>query len=151
MQYITYFDYNDLITKHNKVIRKSGGAMGVFNEGLLKGCLGFIRDDIYYPDFEDKITHLVFSIAKNHGFYDGNKRTAIVAGAYFLELNAYDQYIIDSFMQNMEGVVLLTAQNILSKDQLKQIIRDLIQYGEISDSTKMIYVELLGQIGQSES
>lgn len=150
MQYITYFDYDDLITKHNEVIKKSGGATGVFNEGLLKGCLEFIRDDVYYPDFEDKITHLVFSIAKNHGFCDGNKRTAIVAGAYFLELNAYDQYIVDAFMQNMEGVVLLTAQSMLSKDQLRQIICDLIQHGEMSDSTKMIYVELLGQISQTE-
>lgn len=150
MRYITYFDYSDLVNKHNEVIEKSGGSTGVFNERLLKGCLDFIKDDVYYPDFEDKITHLVFSIAKNHGFCDGNKRTAIVAGAYFLELNAYDQYIIDSFMQNMEGVVLLTAQSILSKDQLKQIIYDLIRYGEMSDNTKMIYVELLGQIGQAE-
>lgn len=146
MQYITYFDYDDLLNKHNEVIEKSGGVTGVFNEGLLKGCLEFIKDDVYYPDFEDKITHLVFSIAKNHGFYDGNKRTAIVAGAYFLELNAYDQYIIDAFMQNMEGVVLLAAQNLLSKDQLKQIVYDLIRYGEMSDNTKMIYVELLGQV-----
>lgn len=151
MQYITYFEFDDLVAKHNEVIEKSGGSTGVFNEGLLKGCLEFIQDDIYYPDFEDKITHLVFSIAKNHGFCDGNKRTAIVAGAYFLELNAYDQYIVDAFMQNMEGVVLLTAQSILSKDQLKQIICDLINHGEMSDSSKMIYVELLGKISQEES
>ncbi len=150
MRYITYFDYDDLVDKHNEVINKSGGVTGVFNDGLLKGCLEFIRDDVYYPEFEDKITHLVFSIAKNHGFCDGNKRTAIVAGAYFLELNAYDQYIVDAFMQNMEGVVLLTAQSMLSKDQLKQIICDLIQSGEMSDDSRMIYVELLGKLSQEE-
>lgn len=148
MQYITYFDFDDLVAKHDEVIRKSGGLIGVFNEDLLKGCLDFIRDDKYYPDFEAKITHLVFSIAKNHGFFDGNKRTAIVAGAYFLELNAYDQYIVDVFMRNMEGVVLLVAQNMLLKKQLKQIIGDLINYGEMTDDSKMIYVELLGGAGE---
>ncbi len=33
----------------------------------------------------------------------------------FLELNAYDQYVIDAFMQNMENVILLTVQNLLTK------------------------------------
>ena len=146
MRYITYFTFDDLFDKHNEVIEKSGGNVGILNEGLLRGCLEFICNDDYYPDFEDKLTHLIFSIAKNHGFCDGNKRTSIVAGAYFLELNAYDQYVIDAFMQNMENVILLTVQNLLTKEQLKQIISDLINNGELSDNTKMIYVELLSEL-----
>ncbi len=146
MRYITYFTFDDLVDKHNEVIEKSGGNVGILNEGLLRGCLEFICNDDYYPDFEDKLTHLIFSIAKNHGFCDGNKRTSIVAGAYFLELNAYDQYVIDAFMQNMENVILLTVQNLLTKEQLKQIISDLINNGELSDNTKMIYVELLSEL-----
>lgn len=146
MRYITYFTFDDLVDKHNEVIEKSGGNVGILNEGLLRGCLEFICNDDYYPDFEDKLTHLIFSIAKNHGFCDGNKRTPIVAGAYFLELNAYDQYVIDAFMQNMENVILLTVQNLLTKEQLKQIISDLINNGELSDNTKMIYVELLSEL-----
>lgn len=146
MRYITYFTFDDLVDKHNEVIEKSGGNVGILNEGLLRDCLEFICNDDYYPDFEDKLTHLIFSIAKNHGFCDGNKRTSIVAGAYFLELNAYDQYVIDAFMQNMENVILLTVQNLLTKEQLKQIISDLINNGELSDNTKMIYVELLSEL-----
>lgn len=146
MRYITYFTFDDLVDKHNEVIEKSGGNVGILNEGLLRGCLEFICNDDYYPDFEDKLTHLIFSIAKNHGFCDGNKRTSIVAGAYFLELNAYDQYVIDAFMQNMENVILLTVQNLLTEEQLKQIISDLINNGELSDNTKMIYVELLSEL-----
>ncbi|MBR0488160.1 type II toxin-antitoxin system death-on-curing family toxin [Candidatus Saccharibacteria bacterium] len=146
MNYITYPTYDDLLDKHNEVIRKSGGVMGVFNENLLRGFIEFIQDDVYYPSFEEKLTHLVFSIAKNHGFCDGNKRTAIIAGAFFLELNAFDQFIIDAFIQNMEGVILLTAQGLINKDQLRQMINDFIHNGEMSEETKMIYVELLGKI-----
>ena len=146
MNYIIYPTYGDLLDKHNEVIRKSGGAMGVFNENLLRGFIEFIQNDVYYPSFEEKLSHLVFSIAKNHGFCDGNKRTAIIAGAFFLELNAFDQFIIDAFIQNMEGVILLTVQGLIDKDQLRQMINDFIHNGKMSEETKMIYVELLGRL-----
>lgn len=146
MNYIIYPTYDDLLDKHNEVIRKSGGTMGVFNENLLRGFIEFIQNDVYYPSFEEKLTHLVFSIAKNHGFCDGNKRTAIIAGAFFLELNAFDQFIVDAFIQNMEGVILLTVQGLIDKDQLRQMINDFIHNGKMSEETKMIYVELLGKI-----
>lgn len=146
MNYIIYPTYDDLLGKHNEVIRKSGGTMGVFNENLLRGFIEFIQNDVYYPSFEEKLTHLVFSIAKNHGFCDGNKRTAIIAGAFFLELNAFDQFIVDAFIQNMEGVILLTVQGLIDKDQLRQMINDFIHNGKMSEETKMIYVELLGKL-----
>ena len=150
MNYITYPTCDDLLDIHAEVIHKSGGAMGVFNENLLRGFIEFIQDDVYYPSFEEKLTHLVFSIAKNHGFCDGNKRTAIIAGAFFLELNAFDQFIIDAFIQNMEGVILLTAQGLIDKDQLRQMINDFIHNGKMSEETKMIYVELLGKLSSEE-
>ena len=146
MNYIRYPTYDDLLDKHNEVIRKSGGTMGVFNENLLRGFIEFIQNDVYYPSFEEKLTHLVFSIAKNHGFCDGNKRTAIIAGAFFLELNAFDQFIVDAFIQNMEGVILLTVQGLIDKDQLRRMINDFIHNGKMSEETKMIYVELLGKL-----
>lgn len=35
------------------------------------------------------------AIAKNHGFADGNKRTATVAMLEFLSLNGYDLFVPD--------------------------------------------------------
>lgn len=150
MNYIIYPTYNDLVAKHDEVIRKSGGAIGVFNENLLQSFINFIQDNRYYPSFEEKLTHLVFLITKNHGFYDGNKRTAIIAGAFFLELNAFDQFFIDIFIQNMENIVLLTAQGLINKNQLQKIISDLIYNGKLSEEAQMIYVELLGKIDVKE-
>ena len=148
MNYIIYPTYGDLLNKHNEVIRKSGGIMGVFNENLLRGFIEFIQNNVYYPSFEEKLSHLVFSIAKNHGFCDGNKRTAIIAGAFFLELNAFDQFIIDAFIKNMEGIILLTVQGFINKEQLCQIIYDLIYNGKISEKSQMIYVEILGKFNR---
>jgi death-on-curing family protein len=148
VNYIIYPTYGDLLNKHNEVIRKSGGTMGVFNENLLRGFIEFIQNNVYYPSFEEKLSHLVFSIAKNHGFCDGNKRTAIIAGAFFLELNAFDQFIIDAFIKNMEGIILLTVQGFINKEQLCQIIYDLIYNGKMSEKSQMIYVEILGKFNR---
>lgn len=139
-----YLEYEDIINKHdNEVIKKSGGTIGVLDEGLIRSAIEFIRNDLYYRTFEDKLTHLVYSLAKNHGFVDGNKRTAIVAGAYFLEINAFDQYVVDVFIREMENVVLLTVRNIITKDELRCIISDYINFTYLSDETSLIYVKKL--------
>lgn len=46
----------------------------------------------------------------------------------------------------MEGVILLTVQGLIDKDQLRQMINDFIHNGKMSEETKMIYVELLGKL-----
>lgn len=146
-RFFIYPEYEDIINKHdNEVIKKSGGTIGVLDEGLIRSAIDFIRNDLYYKTFEDKLTHLVYSLAKNHGFVDGNKRTAIVAGAYFLELNAFDQYVVDVFIRVMENAVLLAVRNILTKGELRRIISDYINLTYLSDETALIYVKKLKKL-----
>lgn len=146
-----YPSYEDIVNKHNnEVIGKTGGSLGILDEGLIKSAISFIKNDSYYESFEDKLTHLVYSLAKNHGFADGNKRTAIVAGAYFLEINAFDQYVVDVFIREMENVVLLCVQNIITKDELRQIISDFINLTYLSDETSLIYVKKLKKLKKQQ-
>lgn len=42
-----------------------------------------------YPTLMSKAAALVHSLAQNHPFVDGNKRTAFIATVVFLELNGY--------------------------------------------------------------
>ena len=149
---IDYFypDLKSIIEKHDfEVIGKSGGSLGLLDIGLVESCIEFIKNNLYYATFEEKITHLVYSVAKNHAFVDGNKRTAIVIGAYFLEINSYDQYVVDVFIREMENVVLLVVQNIITKEELQTIISDYINLTYLSDETSMIYVEKLKKLKQS--
>lgn len=142
-----YPDLDVVMQKHDEeVILKSGGTLGILDAGLIDSALSFIENDRYYKTFEDKLTHLVFSIAKNHAFVDGNKRTAIVVGAYFLEVNSYDQYVIDVFIREMENVILLVVQNRLNKRELKEIISDYIKYTELRPETALIYVKKLKEL-----
>jgi len=53
----------------------------------LQSIIEFIKNDLYYGTFEEKLTHLVYAVNKNHIFADWNKRSSIYFWAYFLEIN----------------------------------------------------------------
>ena len=82
-----YFDVAHALRTQAWIIEHSGGLGGVKNVEHLESVLGHIQNDWYYPEMADKLTHLVYSENKNHPFNDGNKRSSIGLGAYFLELN----------------------------------------------------------------
>lgn len=81
-----YFDIQHAIKKHDWIINNSGGLHGYRDLGLLESALGHIQNDMYYPTFYEKLKHLIYSVNKFHPFVDGNKRSSLMLGAYFLEL-----------------------------------------------------------------
>lgn len=144
-----YFDAVRAINEHDKIIQLSGGFMGILHSDELAGMLEFIKDDGYYPEYEDKLTHLVFSIAKNHYFSDGNKRSAIAVGAYFMQVNGLAA-IVPAFIVDMEHVVLCVADDIISKDQLKVIMSEYISFGEMSEVSKLLVAESVIEYNRRE-
>jgi death-on-curing protein len=137
-----YFDSIHAIEEHDKIIDLTGGKHGIRDINLLKSALGHVRNDDYYPELVDKLTHLTFSIAKGHAFDDGNKRSAIVLGAYFLKINGYDR-LIGKFIVEMENIVLWVADNIISKEFLAEIIRDIVEKGDITEENKLKILDVL--------
>ncbi len=115
-----YLSLTFAVKTHDFIIDESGGAHGVNDIGLLESVLNHIQNDMYYPEFEDKLTHLVYSVNKNHAFRDGNKRSSIALGAYFLEINGLD-YCIDKFIIEMENVAVHIADNRIDKSLLQEI------------------------------
>lgn len=138
---IFYFDLKHAIIEHDKIIDISGGRHGFHDINLLESVLVHVQNDIYYPTIIDKLAHLVFSIAMNHAFADGNKRSSIALGAYFLEINGYS-LLVGKFIVEMENIVLWTAQGLISKELLIQIMGDLIETAEISEDTKLELLEI---------
>jgi len=141
MNYI-YFDLKYAEKIHDKIIEISGGRKGNHDIGLIDSVLDFIQSDMYYPKFEDKLTHLVYSVNKNHAFSDGNKRTSIALGAAFLELNGLN-YLSRTFIEEMENIAVYVADNKISKELLHKIITSLIYELEYSESLKLeIYMAI---------
>ncbi len=131
-----YFDMDHAIVEHDNIINISGGLHGFHDINLLESVLFHVQNDSYYPLLSDKLTHLVYSIAMNHAFSDGNKRSSIVLGAYFLEINGYGS-IVGKFILEMENVVLWVAQDIINKELLLEIMCNLLEFAEITEETKL--------------
>ncbi|HII3191963.1 TPA: type II toxin-antitoxin system death-on-curing family toxin [Enterobacter asburiae] len=135
IQYV-YFDINHAIRLHDWIIEKSGGAFGIREQGLLESVLDNIQNDLYYPEFVDKICHLFFSVNKLHAFVDGNKRSSIALSTYFLTVNGFE-HCVGVFVSEMENIAVWVAENAVSKELLRDIIHDLVLCLEIQEGTKL--------------
>ncbi len=76
---------------HPKSLAAFGGAEGMRDEGLLESALARPENLSAYgdPDAFDLAAAYAFGIVRNHPFVDGNKRSAFVTAALFLELNGH--------------------------------------------------------------
>jgi death-on-curing protein len=139
-----YFTAEYAIRIHDKIIEMSGGIEGIKTYGNLDSPLTHVQNDDYYPTFEEKLTHLVFSFNKFHAFNDGNKRTSIAMGAFFLEVNGLDVFV-DKFILEMENIAVTVADNIVDKDLLQEIITSIINEVDFGEDLKLKIVHALSQ------
>lgn len=124
---MTYPTLEEAIALHEMIIEAMGGASGYSPKslGYLASALEQIQNDTYYPHFIDKLTHLIFSCVKFHPFLDGNKRTSLYIGVYFMELNGYqDRY--EAFITALEDEVVRLASGELSKEDFRHLLSDLL-------------------------
>lgn len=68
-----------------------------------------------YPTLQDKVAALLHSLARNHPFTDGNKRTAAVAAVFMLLVNG--QRVVWDQAEALEAIVRV-AENGGSVEQL---------------------------------
>lgn len=139
-----YFDVHHAINEHDKIIAISGGLLGILDEGKIESVLVHIQNDEYYPNIDEKLTHLVFSFAMSHAFVDGNKRSSIALGAYFLEINSYPS-LINQFIIEMENIVLWVAKKFINKKLLQRIISCIILNGKLTEEVKLEIYSLLNE------
>lgn len=137
-----YFDIKHAKQTHDFIIKNSGGKSGIIEIGRIESVLEHIQNDLYYPEFEDKLTHLVFSVNKLHAFSDGNKRTSIALGAYFLEVNGIE-YCIDKFIIEMENIAVYVADNKIDKELLLKIISSILTEDDFNEELKLKIIDAL--------
>jgi death-on-curing protein len=123
---VFYITESQAIEVHKKTIEYSGGGdLGVVNIGYLYSALEHIQNDDYYPTFEDKLVHIIWSINRNHSFSDGNKRLSITLGAQFLLLNGY-MFCVKRFMYEMENISYHLAAGRIEKELLHKLIHSFL-------------------------
>lgn len=135
-QRFIYFNMQYAVALHDTIIEKSGGLAGTNNLGLLDSALQHVQNDLYYPELQHKLTHIVFSINRFHAFSDGNKRSSIALGAYFLELNGY-KYVVKKFVFEMENIAVWLAEGKITKELLCELIESIVFEDDYSESLKL--------------
>lgn len=79
---------------HDAIIDASGGVKGFHNEGLVRSALARPFQSAFNKNVHEtdtsKAAAMLFSLANNHGFRDGNKRTAMAAAVIFLNTKGVD-------------------------------------------------------------
>jgi death-on-curing protein len=74
---------------HERQLSEHGGLDGVRDRGVIESALERPKNQHSYskPDAADLAAAYAFGLSRNHGFMDGNKRTAWVAARLFLADN----------------------------------------------------------------
>lgn len=122
-----YLSLQEVQKIHDDMLSEIGGLKGANPKqiALLDSALTQIQNDDYYPRFIDKLTHLMFACVKFHPFADGNKRTTLLIGDAFIMLS--HKATPRDFYQKLEDVIVSVASDEISKDELKQILSDMLK------------------------
>ena len=108
---------------HDEQLAQHGGLSGIRDVGAVESELARPRNLFQYDDCDD-VARLAaayaYGIVKNHGFSDGNKRTALVVADLFLMLNGYE---LSSSPVNNVLVISGVADGTLSEEELTAFIR----------------------------
>jgi death-on-curing protein len=81
-----YLTVVEVLAIHEDQIDRYGGSPGVRDPGLLEAAL-FRPQTGYYADVIEEAAALWESLAQDHPFIDGNKRTAFAVAYTFLVIN----------------------------------------------------------------
>lgn len=119
-----------VLAVHDEQLAAHGGLAGIRDRGAVESALARPRNLTAYEACDDVARLAVayaFGIARNHGFADGNKRTALVTADLFLMLNGYE--LVSSPADNVL-TILGVADGTVSEKELTSWIRENIKRSE---------------------
>jgi death-on-curing protein len=104
---------------HAVAVQEFGGSPGVRDRGLLESAIArpmatFGARNLYDNPFK-RAAALAESLVLNHGFIDGNKRTAMYAMAGWLEREGY---VIDAARGELRDLALAIASHELETEHV---------------------------------
>ena len=124
--YITEILLEDILEFHSELEESDIPVEdGVRDMALLESAVNapfqtFGGQDLF-PSIYEKAARLLYGIANNHAFVDGNKRTAVHAMEVFLIMNRVS---LDYTIDEMEVMVIGIADNTLTYEDAAQWITE---------------------------
>jgi death-on-curing protein len=116
-----YLTVAEVLAMHADQIERYGGSHGVRDPGLLDSAL-YRPQTGYYAGLIEEAAALWESLAQNHAFIDGNKRTAFAATYTFLAING--KRLTADAQETYDFVAGLYEANQFSFDRLVPWLRN---------------------------
>ncbi|KKT21143.1 MAG: Fic/DOC family protein [Parcubacteria group bacterium GW2011_GWB1_43_8] len=121
--------------KKELIVKKEAGDLfgqerGGSFEGIIKGLYQSFGGKELYPSIEDKASHLLYFIIKDHPFSDGNKRSAAFLFVYFLDKTNFlfkksgERKINDNALVAL--ALLVAESDPKEKDVMVKIVKNLL-------------------------
>jgi death-on-curing protein len=113
---------NSVLAIHNEQIAEHGGIPGVRDLAIVDSALARPHNLLAYgtPDAAAFAAAYAFGLCRNHGLFDGKKRTAWVVAETFLDLNGY---AMDATDDAVVSTMVATASGEMPEEQLAKWIR----------------------------
>lgn len=92
---MVYLELDDLLAIASEVLGLEVDVLlrvtdlGLADSAMSRPQASFAGEE-FYVSVEAKVATLLFGVARNHAFIDGNKRVAILVALQFLNLNGFD-------------------------------------------------------------
>ncbi len=116
---IKFLDKKTIIAFHKDQIETYGGSSGIRDEGLLDSTLAQPKASFGGEYVHENIFEMAaaygFHFGQNHPFYDGNKRTALIAMYTFLYVNGYR---LKADKKSLFAIVMDLAKGRVEKKEL---------------------------------
>jgi len=111
---------------HDEQISEHGGIGGIRDLAAVDSALVRPRNLLAYgkPDAARLAAAYAFGLSSNHGFLDGNKRTAYVVAESFLDLNGY---AMDAPDETVVNTMLAVATGVMPEEQLAEWFRSFVR------------------------
>ena len=107
---------------HDRRIAQHGGLPGVANDHLVESALARPQNLYAYVggDLPRLAAAYAYGLAKNHGYRDGNKRTAFISCYTFLGLNGLR---LDADERDVVATMLALATDAISEEGFAEWVR----------------------------
>ena len=111
-----FLTISEVIEIHDSEIQAAGGAEGIRDVPGLESAIGAPQASfggMHLMDLFDMAATYVNSIAFNHPFVDGNKRTALASALTFLYINGFE--VEEEYDEELADKVLALLAKTISK------------------------------------
>jgi len=122
---IKFLKEDIILSLHQDQLKRYGGKTGLRDKKLFQSAMAQPEASFQGEYAHEDVFHMAdaygFHLCQNHPFYDGNKRTALIAMYTFLYVNGY-QIVADK--KSLFAIMMDLAQGKVSKDQLRKFLKE---------------------------